>query len=81
MKLFVTGSGSASKPKMLRYVAKCYDFVTTSDDRADAVGLARLAQVYLTGNSKRRCELEVVYRVKHPEPEVKKQYKKERINI
>jgi len=67
LKRFVTGSGTASKDKMIAYVNKYYGVKTEDDNAADAAGLARFAEVYLTNNSLRRCELEGVKKFKQDE--------------
>ena len=81
LKKFVTGSGTASKAQMIEHVAKHYGVVTADDNEADAVGLAKLAEVYLTGNSTRRCELEIVHRLQNPKTKRKTRFKKERIHV
>lgn len=43
LKKYVTGSGSAKKPDMIRHVALKWGFVTKKDDLADAVALAMYA--------------------------------------
>jgi len=63
LKKFVSGKGSASKETMIHSVLQHYGVDTEDDDDlADAVGLAVFARVLLSGNSSRRCELEVVKR-------------------
>lgn len=64
LKLFTTGNGGASKKKMIASVEKYYGVVTDSDDIADAVACASLAYVLITGESNRRCELEVALRLR-----------------
>lgn len=81
LKKFVTGNGEASKKTMIKSVAEHYGYVTKDDNEADAVGLAKLGEVYLTGHSTRRCELEVVRRLKKPKTKPRVRYKKERTNI
>jgi Holliday junction resolvasome RuvABC endonuclease subunit len=74
LKLFTAASGSASKARMIAAVAKHYGVVTKYDDVADAVGLAKFAEVWLTGVSTRRCELEAVRSLRAGKPP-KKRYK------
>lgn len=63
LKKFVSGKGSASKETMIHSVLRHYGVDThDDDDLADAVGLAVFARVLLSGDSQRRCELEVVKR-------------------
>lgn len=81
LKKFVTGSGTASKKQMIKCVAKYYGVKTDIDDIADAVGLAKIGEVYLTGNSNRRCELEIVYGLKNPKKPKKVRYKKNRVSV
>jgi len=81
LKYFVTASGTASKKRMIADVGKYYGVVTKDDNEADAVGLAKLGYVYLTGDSKRRCELEIVRRLKNPKSKQQVRYKKERIHV
>jgi Holliday junction resolvasome RuvABC endonuclease subunit len=78
LKKFVTGHGSASKAQMIKAVAKYYGILTDDDNIADAVGLMRVCHVYLTGQSTRRCELELVKKLKHPMVKKKVRFKKER---
>ena len=60
LKQFVTGDGSASKARMMGYVNTRYSYDTDNDNIADAVGLAKFAEVYLTGKSSYRSELDAV---------------------
>ena len=76
LKQFVTGSGAASKDKMVNYVYKRYKYVTDNDNIADAVGLAKFAEVYATGNSRYRSELEVVKRFMQLKIKIRTPYKK-----
>jgi len=62
MKFFVTGDGSASKEKVMWHVCKKYGVTTDNDNIADAVGLAKFGEVYLTGVSTYRSELEAIGR-------------------
>lgn len=84
LKKFVTGSGDASKQKMIRYVVQVYRYLTANDNIADAIGLAKFAEVYLTGKSTRRCELDVVKRFKESEvklPKKKPKFKKRKRDV
>lgn len=74
LKLFTAASGSASKKRMIAAVEQYYGVTTTRDDVADAVGLAKFAEVWLTGISERRCELEAVRSLRTGKPP-KKKYK------
>jgi Holliday junction resolvasome RuvABC endonuclease subunit len=60
LKKFVSNDGNASKEKMIREVAARYEFSTKDDNIADAVGLAKFCEVFLTGRSKYRCELDSI---------------------
>jgi len=72
LKQFVTGRGDATKEQMIEAVESVYGLeVADDDDLADAAGLARLGYVYLTGDSQRRCELEVVKSMKAPKKKPK----------
>jgi hypothetical protein len=84
LKLFVTGDGDASKDKVIKYVVQKYRYLTANDNIADSIGLAKFAEVYLTHNSQRRCELETVarFRAKEEAPPTKKvQYKRKKKDI
>lgn len=61
LKCFVANNGLAKKETIMRCMEDIYGIKTKNDDLADAAGLARLAYVYLTGDSRRRCELEAVH--------------------
>lgn len=60
LKCFVADNGLATKDRIKKDMLQVYGVATNSSDLADAAGLARLAYVYLTGDSQRRCELEAV---------------------
>lgn len=64
LKAFVTNDGNADKDKMIRFVSQKYHLSTENDNIADAVGLAKFAEVYLTGQSNYRSELEAVLRLR-----------------
>ncbi len=76
LKQFVTGSGAASKQKVMDYVENRYHYVTNNDNIADAVGLAKFAEVYLTHNSAYRSELETIKKFTSKKPKKRKSYKK-----
>lgn len=73
LKRFVTGNGSAEKDQVIREVEKRYGVKTKDDNIADAVGLAQVAWVWLTQQSERRVELEVVQQIRlpHKSPKVR----------
>jgi len=81
LKKFVTGKGDASKDRMMISVLQRYAYRTDNDNIADAVGLAKFAEVYLTGFSEYRSELEVMRNFKAVKPKKKKRYKKSKISI
>lgn len=60
LKKFATGSGSASKERVMAAVLERYGFDTDNNDIADAVALSKFAEVYLFGKSKYRSELDGV---------------------
>lgn len=60
LKKFVTGSGAADKEKVQKWVREKWKIHLDQDDQADAFGLAQVARVYCTHQSKYRSELEVV---------------------
>jgi Holliday junction resolvasome RuvABC endonuclease subunit len=64
LKKFVAGDGSASKARVIGYVNTKYSYDTNNDNVADAVGLAKFAEVYLTGKSSYRSELDAVLALK-----------------
>jgi Holliday junction resolvasome RuvABC endonuclease subunit len=66
LKKFVSGAGTASKERMIEEVTKKYGVMPRDDNQADACGLAMLAYVYLTGDSRVRTELEVIRDIKNP---------------
>jgi Holliday junction resolvasome RuvABC endonuclease subunit len=67
LKKFVTGDGGASKEKMVRSVLERYNYETRNDNIADAVGLAKFAEIYVTGYSVFRSELDTVLAFKETE--------------
>jgi Holliday junction resolvasome RuvABC endonuclease subunit len=81
LKKFVTGSGAASKERMIKGVEGKWGFRTGNDNIADAVGLAKFAEVYLTERSRYRSELEAVRDFKAPATKKKLTFKKERMAI
>jgi crossover junction endodeoxyribonuclease RuvC len=67
LKQFATGNGSADKDKVMEWVEKKWGLcVDGNDNLADAAVLAKIGEVYLTGKSKYRSELEVVKVLKTP---------------
>lgn len=64
LKAFVASDGNADKDKMVYFVNRKYRLFTENDNIADAVGLAKFAEVYLTGQSNFRSELDAVLRLK-----------------
>lgn len=77
LKCFVADNGLASKDTMKQFMNSLYEINTDSDDLADAAGLARLAYVYLTNDSQRRCELEAVQTLREMSANPRKrEYKK-----
>lgn len=66
LKRFVTGNGCAKKEQVIREVEKKYGVKTEDDNIADAVGLAQVAWVWLTQQSKYRTELEVAQQIRLP---------------
>jgi len=75
LKQFVTGSGAASKKKVIKFVKERYGYETDNDNIADAVGLAKFAEIYITRTSQYRSELSVMKKfVTKKKP--KKRYKK-----
>jgi len=65
LKKFVTGSGSASKERMIRCINKKYDLEIEDDNLADAIGLAKIAELYAGGSESRiRAELEVIAKLR-----------------
>lgn len=76
LKQFVTGTGNASKDKMINFVHKHYGYLTNNDNIADAVGLAKFAEVFATGNSRYRSELEVMKKFRRLKIKIRTKYKK-----
>lgn len=76
LKRFITGNGSASKEQVMQALRDRYKFHTTNDNVADAVALAKFAEVYKTNKSHFRSELETVQNFGKKKPSAKK-YKKE----
>jgi len=76
LKQFVTGTGAASKEKMMKFVQERYNYTTDNDNIADAVGLAKFAEVYCTGESQYRSELEVVKKFQKAKIKIRVRYKK-----
>ena len=67
LKLFATGSTRASKEDMVqRAREEGVALVDNDDNQADALFLARIAQVYTLGGSRRRCELEALHGLRSP---------------
>lgn len=65
LKRFVAGSGSASKKRMIRAVNKKYGLKIEDDNLADAIGLAKVAELYAGGAESRiRAELEVIAKLR-----------------
>lgn len=64
LKQFMTGNGQASKKRMMAAVREHLHVVTNNDDLADAASAAHLAYVMTTGRSERRCELEVIKKLR-----------------
>ena len=60
LKKFVAGHGDANKDQMMESVEERYGIVTDNDNLADAIGLAKVGEIFLTGESIFRSELEVV---------------------
>ena len=61
LKRFVTGSGDARKKRMIRAVNKKYGLEIENDNLADAIGLAKVAELYAGATvSQIRAELEIV---------------------
>lgn len=84
LKLFVTGDGDASKDKVIKYVAQRYRYLTANDNIADAIGLAKFAEIYMTGRSRYRCELETTARLKAKEsapPTKKIEYRRKKRTV
>jgi len=65
LKLFVTGSGAASKPRMRLLTQKTWGIDIDQDDLCDAHGLARMAQEYILKRSTLRHQIQAVYSVYH----------------
>lgn len=77
LKLFATGSGGADKDKVMEWVEKKWGLnVDGNDNLADAAVLAKIGEVYLTGLSTYRSELEVVKTMKNPKEKHGKKYRK-----
>jgi len=78
LKAFVAADGDADKDKMIRMVRERYGVRTENDNIADAVGLARFAEVFLTECSPYRCELDAILRLKEcmASPKKRKQFKR-----
>ena len=76
LKQFVTGSGAASKEKMMYFVKERYRYLTDNDNIADAIGLAKFAEVYTTEHSRYRSELEVVKNFMREKTKVHMKFKK-----
>ena len=67
LKKFSTGSGDADKDKVMAAAQKKWGlYVDGIDNLADAAVLAKIGEVYLTGDSEYRSELEVVKKIKAP---------------
>lgn len=61
LKRFATGNGSASKERVMEWVERKWGLcVDGNDNLADAAVLAKMGEVYLTGISGYRSELEVI---------------------
>lgn len=61
LKLFITGHGDATKDDVLRAVRERYRILISDDNIADAIALAKFANVFLNKrNTKYRSELEAV---------------------
>ena len=65
LKMFATGSGSASKDQMIK-AAKRIGAAPADDNQADALFLAHTARAYTLGCAKHRCEMEAIHTLKHP---------------
>jgi len=60
LKKFVAGNGDASKDQMIEAVDNKYNITTDNDNLADAIGLAKVGEIFLTSDSIFRSELEVI---------------------
>lgn len=74
LKRFVTGNGGADKKKMIQFVQSKWGIEAEDDDQADAAGLAMLAHVYLTRDSKMRHELEIVRGLRYPTKKIRTKF-------
>lgn len=67
LKGFATGNRTASKKKVMEWVEKKWGLsVAGNDNLSDAAVLAKIGEIYLTGSSTYRSELEVVKELKNP---------------
>lgn len=65
LKKFVTGSGDAKKERMVRAINKKYGLGIKDHNLSDAVGLAKIAELYAgESESQIRAELEVIAKIK-----------------
>lgn len=71
LKKFVSNDSSAEKIEMLAAVTRNWGVKLTSDNEADAVGLAKVSESFLLGNASTRTQLEVVNTLKTPKKKKK----------
>ena len=76
LKKFAAGNGDATKEQMIEAVEKRYGVCTDNDNLADAVGLSKVGEIFVTGKSIFRSELEVVRDLKNELRGDKKTYAK-----
>lgn len=67
LKKFVRGKGFGDKDSVAEDIERKWGQRIDQNDQADAYGLAKVAEVYTTGVSKYREELEVVKSLKQPD--------------
>jgi crossover junction endodeoxyribonuclease RuvC len=77
LKGFATGNGGADKDKVTEWVEKKWGLnVDGNDNLSDAATLAKMGEVYLTGESTYRSELEIVKALKEPKKKNGRKFKK-----
>jgi crossover junction endodeoxyribonuclease RuvC len=66
LKKYATGNGSASKERMVKAAQKEFTSSVTSDDIADALWLAHLAEGVGAEPPRTRKQLEVIHGIRNP---------------
>ena len=67
VKKFATGTATAGKPAMM-LAARAMGAHIADDNQADAFFLAHIARAYSQKTARRRCEMEVIHTLSHPQP-------------